>query len=194
MQRATRVSNLPPPRVDGVVVLDFDARQKHRFLARLEGGEELAVTLPRGSVLADGDFLETDAGAAVRVRAAMEPLSVVRASDPLLLARLTYHLGNRHVPLQIESGKLSYRHDHVLDELAARLGAAVGFEHAPFSPEGGAYGRGAHHEHHHAHEHTQDAPGHAHPHDHDHAPPHDAELSGDHEHDSAFDHDYGGEG
>lgn len=144
-------------------MLDFDARQKHRFLAKLAGGAKLAVKLPRGSVLADGDVLETDDGGAVLVRAAEEELSVARVADPLLLARVAYHLGNRHVPLQIEPGRVSYRHDHVLDDLCARLGAEVSFERAPFTPEGGAYGRGALH----GHSHHGDEHHHHHDHDHD---------------------------
>jgi urease accessory protein len=201
MQRATRISSLPPPRVSGVITLDFDARQKHRFLARLEGGGELAIQLPRGSVLADGDILETDDGAGVRVRAAEEELSVLHTSDPLLFGRLAYHLGNRHVPLELGPGRIAYRHDHVLDDLATRLGAELSFERAPFSPEGGAYGRG------------ESAQGHGHAHAHE-AHAHDTErpprpvydtvrvpelepirdTSPDNTFDSEVEHDYGGEG
>lgn len=167
MLRSSRSTKTAPARLDGVVVLEFDARQKHRFLARLEGGGELGVELARGTVLADGDYLETGPGSGVLVRAADEELSVARTADALLLARVAYHLGNRHVALQIEPGCVKYRHDHVLDDMARRLGAQIDFEHAPFSPEGGAYGRGGHHEHrgHHGHSH-----GHEHPHAHDHPP------------------------
>lgn len=185
MLHASRSTKVTPARIEGVVVLDFDARQRHRFLTRLEGGGELAVELARGTVLADGDFLETAPGCAVLVRAADEELSVVRIAEPLLLSRVAYHLGNRHVALQIEHGSLKYRHDHVLDDLVRRLGAVVDFEHAPFSPEGGAYGRGGHHEHRghhhhgasHDHEHPPAAHGHgAHghargEHEHGHDPP-----------------------
>jgi urease accessory protein len=146
-----------------VVVLAFEHRQKHRFLATLEGGEDLGVHLPRGTVLADGDVLVTEDGTAVRVRAADEDLSVASTPDPLLLMRVAYHLGNRHVALQIEPGRVSYLHDHVLDDMARRLGAEVTFRRAPFVPEAGAYGNHGHR--------------HAHPHDHDH----------DHDHD---DHDH----
>ena len=164
MKRASRSTKAVPAELEGVVVLDFDARQKHRFLAKLEGGGELAVELPRGSVLADGDYLETGENAGVLVRAAAEELSVAYAADALLVARVAYHLGNRHVALQIERTCVKYRHDHVLDDLCRRLSAEVSFESGPFSPEGGAYGRGGHHEHRsHHRDHSHD---HAHEHDH----------------------------
>jgi urease accessory protein len=148
------------------LVLDYDARQKHRFLATLASGVEVAVTLPRGTRLADGDHLRLSDGRFVRVRAAEEALSVVTTPDTLLLARVAYHLGNRHVALAIAPGRLAYGHDHVLDEMVRRLGAAVAFERAPFVPEGGAYGGGgghhhAHAEHHHDHAHGDDPHGNA---------------------------------
>jgi urease accessory protein len=165
MLRAFR-SSTAPTRTDGVLVLAYDARQKHRFLATLEDGRELAVQLPRGSVLGDGDVLETNAGSHVLVRAAAETLSVARTADALLLARVAYHLGNRHVTLQIAPGCLRYRHDHVLDDMVRRLGVEVACEEAPFFPEGGAYGKGGHaHAHAHGGEH-----GHDHAHDAPHAP------------------------
>ncbi len=168
MLSAFRLATTPPSGTDGVLVLDYDARQKHRFLAVLEGGAELRVLLPRGTVLADGDVLETDAGTRVLVRAADEALSVARTADPLLLARVAYHLGNRHVALRIEPGCLKYRHDHVLDDMARRLGAEVDFEQAPFLPEGGAYG-GGHDGHAHDHDHDDvREPGHEHAHPHAH--------------------------
>ncbi|HTQ02511.1 MAG TPA: urease accessory protein UreE [Polyangiaceae bacterium] len=191
MPTASKVSTSAPLRTDGVLVLDYDARQKHRFLGALEGGGELAVRLPRGTVLADGDVLETDAGTHVLVRAAREALSVARAADPLLLARIAYHLGNRHVALQIEPGCVKYLHDHVLDDMARRLGAELDYEEAPFRPEGGAYGKGGHlmhrhahgHDHHHPHAHGEHTHGeHAHG---EHAHGEHAHGEHDHEHDHA---------
>lgn len=153
------------------LVLDYDARQRHRFRATLVSGVEVAVTLPRGTRLADGDHLRLSDGTFVRVRASEEALSVVSTADTLLLARVAYHLGNRHVALAIAPGRLAYGHDHVLDEMVRRLGAAVSFERAPFAPEGGAYGGGGGH-HHHTHgedHHGHDAHAHGHHHhDHDH--------------------------
>jgi urease accessory protein len=166
MKKATRIARERARPTSAVVILDFEHRQKHRFLATLAGGEELAVQLPRGSVLADGDVLETEDGDCILVRAADEDLSVAETSDVLLLARVAYHLGNRHVALQIEPGRVSYLHDHVLDDLAHRLGAEVAFRRAPFSPESGAYGQGGGHRHDHdashGHEHL-----HAHGHEHE---------------------------
>jgi len=86
----------------------------------------------------------------VQVLAAPERVSTVRCADPLLLARAAYHLGNRHVPLQIEAGFLRYQHDHVLDEMVRGLGLEVLIEQAPFEPEAGAYQSAPHG---HAHDH-----------------------------------------
>ncbi|HVR19977.1 MAG TPA: urease accessory protein UreE [Polyangiaceae bacterium] len=174
--RSLHKSSLPP---DGRILLDYDARTKSRFRAHLEGGEEIAVKLPRGTVLADGDRLLADDGGSFEVVAADEDLSVATTSDPLLLARATYHLGNRHVPLEIGIGRLAFQHDHVLDEMVRRLGLTLGYERAPFAPEGGVYAHGtgsSHHDHaHHDHgdhdpvHHHHDHHDHAHDHGHDHA-------------------------
>lgn len=167
MKTARSVTRETTPAPAGVVVLDFEHRQKHRFLATLADGRELGVHLPRGTVLGDGDLLRTEDGQTILVRAADEELSVAEASDPLLLTRVAYHLGNRHVALQIEPGRVTYLHDHVLDDMVRRLGGAVSFRSAPFRPESGAYGShtGSHDEHHdHSHGHQ-----HSHPRIHDHA-------------------------
>jgi urease accessory protein len=157
------------PSAKDEVVLDWDARRRHRFRTKLGSGEELGVILPRGTAIAEGDELEAEDGRRVRVRAALEPLSVASTTEPLLFARLSYHLGNRHVPLQIEPGRVLYRHDHVLDDLARRLGATVTFTDAPFTPEGGAYGHGDASHHSHSHDHSHDDHDHAHSHDHSHS-------------------------
>jgi len=170
MRRVERLGVKQAAPAAEVVVLDFDARRKRRFVARLPSGEEISVFLPRGTQLADGDELEANDGSRIRVRAADEPLSVVTAADPLLFARIAYHLGNRHVPLAITPSELSYRHDHVLDDMVRRLGGTVQFAKAPFTPEGGAYGHSSHvhgHDHDHDH-HGHDHHDHHHDHDHDH--------------------------
>lgn len=172
----------PPARPDGVLLLDFDARQRRRARVKLASGEEIGVNLPRGTLLADGDWLETDDGRAIIVRAAPEELSVVTSGDALLLSRIAYHLGNRHVPLAIAPGRLAYRHDHVLDDMVRRLGVQPTFEHAPFVPERGAYD----HSHPPAHSHSHS---HSHPHSHDHSPPHDHAPSHPHPHSHSHSHD-----
>jgi urease accessory protein len=121
------------------LVLAYDDRRRCRQRARLESGEEIALLLPRGTSLRSGDRLVSDDGLVIAVEAAAERLSSVATSDRLLLARAAYHLGNRHVPLQIEPERLRYRHDHVLDDLVASLGLAVTTLEAPFEPESGAY-------------------------------------------------------
>jgi urease accessory protein len=160
---------------DARLLLDYDGRTKSRFLARLENGEEVAVKLPRGTVLAGGDRLLADDGSSIEIVATDEALSVATTPDPLLLARAAYHLGNRHVPLEISVCRLAYQHDHVLDDMVRRLGLALHFERAPFSPERGVYGHGGHrhghdddHHHHHEHDHAHGEHDHAHG-EHDHA-------------------------
>jgi len=134
------------------LVLPFELRSRSRFRAQLSSGEEVGVVLARGQILRGGDRLLADDGRVVEVRAAPEWVSTVRAADACLLARVAYHLGNRHVALQIGAGWLRYSHDHVLDAMAQGLGAELKLEQAPFEPEAGAYS----------------APGHSHSHE-DHA-------------------------
>jgi urease accessory protein len=139
--------------VAGVLTMPFADRRKSRLRARLDDGREVALLLPRGTVLRDGDRLRGEAGEIVAVRAAPQTLSVARTGDGLLLARAAYHLGNRHVPVEVHPGWLAYEHDHVLDGLVAELGLTVEQNTAPFEPEAGGYGhagteRGGHrHEH-----------------------------------------------
>ncbi|HYE37242.1 urease accessory protein UreE [Methylocaldum sp.] len=136
----------PGPDHQDTLTLPFEARQKSRLLVRLDSGAEAGVFLPRGTILRDGDRLAADDGRVVLVRAAAEPVSVVRTDDSLLFAKVCYHLGNRHVALQINRGELRYLRDHVLDDMVRGLGLTI--EHAlmPFEPERGAY-HGHHHDH-----------------------------------------------
>jgi len=97
------------------------------------------------------------------VRAAAEDVSDVTSADAVLLARAAYHLGNRHVPLQIERGALRYQHDHVLDAMIVTLGLQVTPRTAAFEPEGGAYAGG----HSHSHGHEDEGGGHSHSHGHE---------------------------
>jgi urease accessory protein len=165
------------------VTLTYDERRKSRQLLRLADGSEVALRLPRGTVLREGDRLLTDDGLVLLVRAACESLSSVAGADAHAITRAAYHLGNRHVPLQIRPGVLRYRHDHVLDDMVASLGMLVSAVEAPFEPEGGAYGGGHHHHHegesaHHDHDHDH------HHHDHHHHD-HELEQQAGHDHDRA---------
>jgi urease accessory protein len=130
---------------DAQLVLPFDLRCRSRFRARLVSGEEVGVILERGHVLRDGDLLLADDGRVIEVTAAPETVSSVHSTDPRTLARAAYHLGNRHVSLQLGDGWLRYPHDHVLDEMLLGLGLQVIVEEAPFEPEPGAYHSGHDH-------------------------------------------------
>ncbi|KWE84560.1 urease accessory protein UreE [Burkholderia territorii] len=166
------------------LTLAYDARCKSRLAATLDTGEDVAVLLPRGTVLRDGDVLVADDGALVRVAAAHETVLLVRAADALTLMRAAYHLGNRHTPVEIGDGYLKLEADPVLADMLRRLGTQVEETSAPFQPEAGAYGGGHKHGHdatfaedyalaqqvfgeHHGHSHDHD---HDHDHDHQHGP------------------------
>jgi urease accessory protein len=137
-------------RCDDELVLTWELRQKSRLRTVLASGREAGLFLPRGTVLADGDCLESDDGVTVRVVAAVERLAEARCADTLTFARCAYHLGNRHTPVEImpdvSSGRLRFGHDAVLAAMATGLGATVTQIDAPFSPEPGAYSA-AHHSH-----------------------------------------------
>ena len=147
---------------DTNLVLDKDQRERSRLKVTLEDGREAGLFFEKGTTFQDGDLIISDDGAVVaEIRAATETVSTVRCDDPLLLAKACYHLGNRHVPLQIESGRVRYQHDHVLDDMLRGLGLDVVCEEAFFQPEPGAYGgSSSHHSHSHGHTHS-----HSHSHD-----------------------------
>jgi urease accessory protein len=128
---------------DGIVTMTFDERRRSRLLATLDDGRDAAIMLPRGSILRHGDRLRGDGGVTVEIRAAAESLSVATTADPILLSRAAYHLGNRHVPLQIGANSVAYAHDHVLDDMVRHLGLAVSLRQGPFEPEAGAFHHGA---------------------------------------------------
>ncbi len=132
---------------DDTLTLPFDLRQKSRQRVRLGSGRQAAVVLSPGTALGDGDWLRAADGTSVLVSAASEPVSMVRADDPVRLARACYHLGNRHVALQVGDGWARYQPDHVLDEMVRGLGLTVVRESACFEPERGAY-HGHSHSHH----------------------------------------------
>lgn len=186
------------------LTLPYDARCKSRLAATLDNGEEVALVLPRGTVLADGDVLVADDGGLVRIVAAAEAVLLVRAANTLTLTRAAYHLGNRHTPVEVGADYLKLEADPVLEDMLRRLGAAVERATLPFQPEAGAYGGGHRHGHdasfaedyalaqqvfgeHHGHEHAHDH-GHAHEHSHDHEHGHAHEHHHAHGHDCGHDH------
>ncbi len=122
------------------VLLDFDLRHRRRFMLRTEAGADLLLDLPAPVRLRDGDGLAIDGdGGMVLVRAAAEPLLEVRAPGQEALLRIAWHLGNRHLPLQVSGDCLLVRDDHVIAELVEYLGGHVARLAAPFEPEAGAY-------------------------------------------------------
>lgn len=137
-------------RADVTLTLPFDSRQRSRLRVTLSSGEVAGLALPRGSVLRGGDLLRISDGRVLRVISAREKVSTVRGNVMRALLRAAYHLGNRHVPLEVGEGYLRYLHDHVLDGMVRDLGLSVTVEEAAFEPEAGAYARG--HVHGHTHE------------------------------------------
>ncbi len=107
------------------LVLPFELRQRSRLLAVMDSGEEVGLLLPRGTVLRGGDRLQVSDGRLVEVVAAPEQVSIVRGADTRTLARAAYHLGNRHVAVQITSDSLRFLRDHVLDDMLRGLGLKV---------------------------------------------------------------------
>jgi urease accessory protein len=131
--------------IRGRLVLPFDRRTKTRQRVTLEGGEEMAVMLPRGLVLRGGDLVATSDGRLLEVVASEEAVLHVTCATPRDLARAAYHLGNRHVPVEVGDGFLRIAADHVLHEMLVGLGATVTEMKAAFEPEAGAYAGGHHH-------------------------------------------------
>ena len=131
------------------LVLNFDARTKSRLRTRLASGEEVGLFLPRGGILRAGEKLQGKDGRIVEVVSAPESLLEARCNDALELARAAYHLGNRHVAVEVgrdEQGNwLRIQADHVLETMLRGLNAEVRTLSAPFEPEAGAYAPGHHH-------------------------------------------------
>ena len=136
-----------PVKVHGELHLPFERREKSRQRAVLASGEEVALELPRGQVLRGGDWLVASDGRVIEVVASPERVLHVECDTPEALARVAYHLGNRHVPVQVGAGWLRIVEDHVLARMFEALGARYCALEASFEPEAGAYA-GAHHHHH----------------------------------------------
>ncbi|HZT48857.1 MAG TPA: urease accessory protein UreE [Hyphomicrobiaceae bacterium] len=148
-----------------VVALDYDGRTRRRIALTGAGGLAFLLDLAKAPVLRAGDGLRLEDGRIVAVEAAPERLLEITCASAVELARLAWHLGNRHLATEIGAGAIHIRDDHVIADMVRRLGAEVRPVERPFNPEGGAYGEGAVTGHGHAHAHEHD---HHHDHHHDH--------------------------
>ncbi len=172
------------------VTLDWDLRQKSRFEATDSLGRSLGVFLPRGSVVRGGDVLVAEDGSLIRVQAA--PQTVLRITtctahgSPFDLTRAAYHLGNRHVPIELRPDYLQIEPDHVLAEMLRAMHLIVNTVDSPFEPESGAYASHGGHAHEHGHAHAHD-----HAQAHDHAEPHVHGPDCKHDHDHGHAHGHG---
>ncbi|MCQ4160894.1 urease accessory protein UreE [Roseomonas sp. GC11] len=152
------------------ILVDFDDRHRRRKRYLGQQGLAFLLDLPEATVLRDGDGLLLEGGGVILVQAAPETLVEVRGQDALHLARLAWHLGNRHLPAEISAERILIRTDHVIERMLQGLGATLRWVEAPFNPEGGAYGEHNRHAGHHHHGHEHD---HGHTHDHSHGHEHD---------------------
>jgi len=164
------------------VALDWDVRQKSRFDATDSTGRALGVFLPRGTLVRGGDVLVLEDGSLVRVQAAPQEVLRITAcaehGSTFDLTRAAYHLGNRHVPIELQPDHLKIEPDHVLADMLRSMHMTVVTVQEAFEPEGGAYS---------SHGHAQ---GHGHGHSHDHGPTHGNTHEHSHSHDHA-DHSHG---
>jgi urease accessory protein len=165
------------------VELDWDVRQKSRFDATDSQGRHLGVFLPRGTLVRGGDMLVAEDGSMVRVNAAPQPVLVITPcaehGSPFDLVRAAYHLGNRHVQIELKPDHLKIEPDYVLADMLRAMHLTVKEAQAAFEPEGGAYAAGGHshgHDHAEKHDHPHEATEHVHGpgcgHDHGHAHEH----------------------
>jgi urease accessory protein len=156
--------------------LDWQTRQRSRFEAVDSQGRQIGVFLARGGAIRGGDVLVAEDGSLIAIKAKSEPLLAVTPGPrgaPLDLLRAAYHLGNRHVPLELTPTRLQLEPDHVLAEMLHRMGLVVEAVEAPFEPESGAYDAATARAHDHAHGDAHDhGHGHGHGHGHDHEHPH----------------------
>jgi urease accessory protein len=146
------------------VLLDSTERHRRRATMTCVRGLEFLLDLPEAIMLRTGDAIMLDDGRLVEVLGRPEPLAEIRVRDPRELANVAWHLGNRHLPVQIFDTKIRIRRDHVIEDMVRGLGAKVALIEAAFDPEGGAYAVAEAHDHGHDHDHS--TCGHDHSHDH----------------------------
>jgi urease accessory protein len=139
----------PEGQAAATITLDYDTRCRRRMRIDTDAGEPILLDRPEAGVLRDGDGLRLDDGRWLRVRAKPEALVAVDGQDAQQLLRLAWHLGNRHLPTEIEGNTLYIHRDHVIEDMLRGLGAHLQSVMRPFNPEGGAYDGHAHsHQHH----------------------------------------------
>jgi urease accessory protein len=136
----------PSAAAAGALTLDFDARHRRRISMTTDQGEEVLLDLPTAVAMADGDGLQLDDGRWLKVQAALELTVEVRHNDPGQLMRVAWHLGNRHLPTEVQETVLRIRPDHVIEHMLQGFGATLVKVRVPFQPEGGAYS-GHNHDH-----------------------------------------------
>lgn len=134
----------PKETAAGSLTLDFDARHRRRIRLTADQGEDVLLDLPKAVAMADGDGLQLEDGRWLRIQAAPELVVEVRHKDPNQFVRLAWHLGNRHLPTEIQNQVLRIRPDHVIEDMLHGFGAELVKVQAPFQPEGGAYGDKSH--------------------------------------------------
>ena len=134
------------PRAAGSITLAFDDRNRRRLRLLTDAGEPVLLDLPKPQPLAEGDGLGFEDGGWLVVHAADEDVLEIAAADGQHLARLAWHLGNRHLPTEILPERLRIRYDHVIEDMLHGLGARLTRRRAPFQPEGGAYAGHHHHD------------------------------------------------
>lgn len=153
MRRATQVAppgGWPQETAAGTVTLAYDDRHRRRLRLTTDEGDPILLDLDRATLLRDGDGLHLDDGSWIRVAAAPEDVVDVHGDTPRATARLAWHLGNRHLPVQIlDDGGIRFRCDHVIEEMVLGLGGSLVRKRVPFAPEGGAYEGEAHRRHSH---------------------------------------------
>ena len=192
---AHQVRNDPSVAPQRRISLTYEDRYLRRKRLTTADGFSFLVDLPETTSVRHGDAFELEDGTLIGIVAAAEELLEITAVDGGSIARIAWHVGNRHTPCQVEPDRLLIQHDHVLEDMLHRLGACVRHVTEPFEPEGGAYGLGRTHAHSHGHDAHADpnahiphrhAPGHHHAHDQRHT--HDHEHGHTHSHARGHDH------
>jgi len=192
MQRAISVVRKAAVKQDRVVetlTLDHEDRNRRRVALKGDGGQDILLDLDKPTALNDGDAVKLEDGSLVLIKAAAQKLIEITAENPLRLARVAWHIGNRHTPAEITAEAIYIEHDHVLAEMVRGQGCAMADVERPFQPERGAYdhdhancGHDHHGHDHHGHDHGHSHAGHGHDHGHEH---HGHEHEHEHAHSAA---------